>query len=148
LAGASPDGDLLVFFWSPQMKTEADWQVVNVSEKTGQQIAGPLTSWQVPDGPFLVEHLAGPSPTGDLLVFFWSPQTDWQVVNVSAITKLQIAGPVTSWVTDGVEQLAAAGLNNELYVFWRMAFGRRPNPGWGYCSLTQSPPNACTKELH
>jgi hypothetical protein len=49
--------------------------------------------------PFTVEHLAGQSPTGDLLVFFWSPRADWQVVNVSAITGQQIAGPVTSWLT-------------------------------------------------
>ncbi len=72
---------------------------------------------------FNVEHLAGASPDHDLLVFSWSPQTDWRVVNVSAITKQQIAGPVTSWMTDGIEQLAAAGLDEQLYVFWRIGSG-------------------------
>jgi hypothetical protein len=95
LAGQSPTGDLLVFYWSPRR----DWQAVNVTAITGQKIAGPVTSWVTPDGPFLVEHLAGQSPSGDLLVFFWSPRHDWQAVNVTAITGQKVAGPVTSWVT-------------------------------------------------
>lgn len=67
----------------------------DVSATTGEQIAGPVTSWQTPDGPYNVEHLAGMSPTGDLLVFYWSPQqTDWEVTNVSTVTGEQIAGPV------------------------------------------------------
>jgi hypothetical protein len=35
-------------------------KVVNVSNKTGQKITGPVTSLQVPNGPVLVEYLAGP----------------------------------------------------------------------------------------
>ena len=50
--------------------------VVDVTAITGQRVIGPLTSWQTPDGPYIVEHLAGVSPTGDVLVFFWSPQQD------------------------------------------------------------------------
>jgi hypothetical protein len=167
LAGASPGGELLVFWWSPR----ADWQVVNVSALTGgQRIAGPLTSWQVPDGPYTGEHLAGASPDGDLLVFSRSPRkdgtlktvtevgrrigelfgasvistqtADWQVVNVSALTGERIAGPLTSWVANGREQLAAAGLNNELHVFWRMRLVTKPS--WGVCSLSESPPTSCS----
>jgi hypothetical protein len=128
LAGLSPTGDLLVFWWSPQ----ADWQFVNVSDITGQRIEGPVTSWQSQNGPYLVEHLAGQSSTGDLLAFWWSPEADWQFVNVSAITGQKIAGPVTSWVTRNVEQLAAAGPNQKLYVFWWT-----PSTDWRVVNVTE-----------
>jgi hypothetical protein len=133
---------LLVFFWSPQ----ADWQVVNVSRITGQQVVGPVTNWQTQDGPFTVENLAGVSPSGDLLVFFWSPRADWQVVNVSRITGQQVVGPVTSYLTDvGDHELVATGLNDKgLYVFWNLGFGRAPNPGWGYCDISG---RSCTRLL-
>ena len=65
------------------------------------------------NGPFLVEHVAGRSAAGDLIVFWWSPQHDWQAVNVSAKTGRRIAGAPVSWTTpDGaggtVEHLARA----------------------------------------
>jgi hypothetical protein len=66
LAAASPSGDLLEFYWSPQH----DWRFVNISQDTGQKISGPATSWQTPNGPFNVEHLASRGPNGDLLLFF------------------------------------------------------------------------------
>ena len=34
----------------------------------------------------LVEHLAGPAPGGDLMVYYWMPGQDWKAVNVSSIT--------------------------------------------------------------
>jgi hypothetical protein len=34
-------------------------QIVDTTAKTGQRILAPVTSWQTPDGPFIVEHLAG-----------------------------------------------------------------------------------------
>jgi len=118
LAAMSPSGDLLVFFWSPRR----DWQVVNVSQKTGQRVSGPVTSWQAPDGPFNVEHLGGKSPTGDLIVFFWSARQDWQVVNVTEKTGQKVRSAATSWQTrDGpvnVEHLAAVGTNEDLLVFF------------------------------
>ena len=117
LAGISPNGDVLVFIWSPAH----DWQVVNVSIKTGQRVSGPLTSWQTPNGPLNVEHLAGMSPSGDLLVFVWSPAHDWQAINVSAKTGEKIAGPLTSWQTPNgplnVEHLAGMSPSGDLLVF-------------------------------
>ncbi len=118
LAGRSPAGECLVFYWSPQR----DWQVVNVTAKTGARIAGALTSWQTKNGPYTVEHLAGRAPNGDLLVFWWSPQHDWQVVNVSEKTGHKIADTVTSWLTPNgphtVEHLAGRAPNGDLLVFW------------------------------
>jgi hypothetical protein len=67
---------------------------------TDQQAIGTITRWQSQEGPYVVERLAGQIPTGDLLVFWWSPRADWQFVNVSAITKQKIASPVTSWQTE------------------------------------------------
>jgi hypothetical protein len=126
VAGVSPSGDLLVFFWSTQADSEENWQVVNVSDKTQQKVAGPLTNWQTPDGPFTVEHIAGVSPNGDLLVYFWSPAADWQVVNVSDKTQQKIAGPLTTWqTTEGllnVEHVAGASPSGDLLVyFWSPA---------------------------
>src|SRR5690348_5487788 len=86
---------------------------VNITAITGQHVRGPLTSWQTPSGAFLVEHLAGMSLNGDVIVFYWSPQHNWQAVNVSNITGQKIASPLTSWQTpDGpynVEHLAGIG---------------------------------------
>ena len=118
LAAVNAANELLAFWWSPQH----DWQVVNATAKTGQPVIGGIAAWQTPNGPFLVEHLAARSPDGDLIVFWWSPQHDWQAVNVSAKTGRRVAGAPVSWLTsDGartVEHLAARGPNNELLVFW------------------------------
>ena len=118
LAGRAPNGDLLVFYWSPQH----DWQVVNVSKKTGKRVASDLTSWVVPNGPMLVEHLAGHAADGSLYVFWWSPAHDWQAIDVSAITGHRIAGSPTSWVTPSaghlVEHLGARSPDGSLLVFY------------------------------
>src|SRR2546421_172606 len=97
VAGIVPNGDLLVFYFEPRF----DWQSVNVTQKTGQQIAGALTSWQTQDGPFIAEHVAGIAPNGDLLVFYFEPWFDWQFVNVTQKTGRQIAGAPTSWLAPG-----------------------------------------------
>jgi M6 family metalloprotease-like protein len=118
LAAVNGSNELLTFWWSPQH----DWQVVNVTAKTGQRVIGGIAAWQTRNGPFLVEHLAARTPTGDLIVFWWSPQNDWQAVNVSSKTGKHVAGVPVSWLTpDGpqtVEHLAARGPGNELLVFW------------------------------
>jgi hypothetical protein len=118
LAGANPNGELIVLWWSPQH----DWQSVNVTQITGQKIAGPPTSWQSPNGPYFVEHLAAMSPGGDLVVFWWSSQHDWKALNVSQKTGQKIAGALTSWKTTNgpylVEHLAAMSPNGDLVTFW------------------------------
>jgi M6 family metalloprotease-like protein len=131
LAGQSPSGDLLVFFWQPGH----DWGFVNVTAITGQKIAGPLTSWQTPDGPNIVEHLAGQSPSGDLLVFFWQPGHDWGFVNVSRQTGAKITGPISALtLRDGdqlVETLTARGQDgSHLYFWWT------PRQDWQVLDLT------------
>jgi hypothetical protein len=121
-AGVDASGHLLVFFWSPR----ADWQAVDVTAKTGRTLAtgSGVTSWQVPDGRFIVEHLAGVDASGHLLVFFWSPRADWQAVDVTAKTGRTLAtgSGVTSWqVPDGpniVEHLAGVDASGHLLVFF------------------------------
>jgi hypothetical protein len=121
VAGVNPSGDLLVFFWSTQADSEENWQIVNVSDKTQQKVARSLISWQTPDGPFIVEHVAGVSTSGDLLVYFWSPAADWQVVNVSDKTQQKIAGPLTTWQVAesafNVEHVAGASPSGDLVVY-------------------------------
>ena len=107
LAGRDANGHLIVFWWSPPH----DWQAIDVTAITGRTIDGPLTSWQTPNGPFLVEHLAARDANGHLIAFWWSPQHDWQAVDITAITGRAIMTGVTSWQTpngpENVEHLAA-----------------------------------------
>lgn len=107
-----------IFYWSPRH----DWQAVNVSQITGQKIASPLTSWQTPDGPVNVEHLAGMAPNGDVLVFYWSSRYDWQAVNISRTTGQHLANPLTSWqIPDGpfnVEHLAGMTPQGDVQVIY------------------------------
>ena len=128
----APNGDLLVFYWMPGQ----DWNAVNVSQITGQKLAGPVTSWVTPNGPVLVEHLAGMAPNGDLLVFYWMPGQDWNAVNVSQITGQKLAGPVTSWVAPSgpvlVEHLAGMAPNGDLLVFYWM-----PGRNWDTFNVSQ-----------
>jgi hypothetical protein len=150
VAGVSAAGDLIVFFWSPQH----DWQAVNVSLISGGrlQAGAPVTAWQTPNGPFNVEHVAGVDPMGDLIVFFWSPQHDWQAVDASGVAgvKLSLGTAVTSWQTpDGplnVEHVAGVSDTGDLQVFfwsprhdWQAVnasqiAGRRVQPAAGLAS--------------
>jgi hypothetical protein len=122
LAGVDADGKVVVFFWSPR----ADWQAVEVSDISGQTLApdAPLTSWQTPDGPYLVEHLGGVDGNGNVFVFFWSPRADWQVVDVTSISGQSLTGgaALTSWQTpDGpynVEHLAGSDAAGNVFVFF------------------------------
>lgn len=133
LAGRNVFGDLIVFYWSPR---NGDWRAVNVSQKTGQKILGAVTSWQTPDGSYNVEHLAGANPSGDLIVFYWSPAKDWQAVNVSQKTGRKVANTPASWqVRSGgvlTEYLAARGSDAALYVFsWA------PGRDWDVNNISQ-----------
>jgi len=109
LAGADASGNVLVFWWSPRQ----DWQVVDVTAKTGKRVSSPLTSWQTRTGGQVAEHLAGISQAGNLVEFRWMPSTDWTAVDITAEggPALSDAGRVISWQsTEGpyiVEQLAA-----------------------------------------
>jgi M6 family metalloprotease-like protein len=132
LAGRDPTGQLLVFYWSPAH----DWQVVNVTRKTGSRVVTRLTSWQTPSAPHLVEHLAGIDAAGNLLVFYWTPGSDWRVVNVSAITGQKVQGPVTSWQTPSgpynIEHLAGMSPHGDLLVFWWS-----PHHDWQVVNVTR-----------
>ena len=134
LAGRSPDNDLLVFFWQPDGR---DWRVVNVSEITGKQISGSVTSWQTPNGPYNVGHLAGRSPDNDLLVFFWQPDgRDWRVVNVSNLAGKKIVDAPRAYQIlnnkENVEMIAARGVEGELLQFWW-----KPSRDWQVLDLTE-----------
>jgi hypothetical protein len=146
LAGLNLDGDLVVFSWSPQ----TDWQATNISVATGQRVEGPVTSWQVADGPANVENLAGVTAAGNLVMFFRTYLSTWRAVNISRITGKNVSGPVTSWIKSGVDHLAATGLNEStVYVFWAIGTGRQVDPGWGYCDIAQftAGSTGCTNTL-
>ncbi len=124
LAAADQDGKLMLFYWYPG----SDWKAVNITEKTGRTIAIERPEyWLFTDtaGPY--EKLAAPAPNGDLLVFAWRAETDWQATNLSSLTGKKITGPVTAWVTplgsQHVEHLAARATNDDLLVFYRQTGG-------------------------
>src|SRR5262245_32981567 len=132
VAAITQTNELLVFWWSPRH----DWQVVNVTTKTGQHVKEGCAAWRTPNGPLLVEHLAAVATNGDLIVFWWSPAHDWQAVNVSAKTGKRVNGAPVSWITPNgpllVEHLAARGQHNELLVFWWS-----PAHDWQVVDVTQ-----------
>jgi hypothetical protein len=162
IAGVSPSGELQVIYWSTQANSEEDWQLVNVSALTQRKASGPLTNWQTQEGRFNVEHVAAASPDGDLLVFSWSPATDWRVFNASGFTPIgirpRIAGPLTSWKTydpglglGTVDHVAAASPSGDLLVFFRrvgldLVLNRAPT--WQFVNVsgrTQQKIEACTQ---
>jgi len=124
LAAADQDGNLILFYWFPG----SDWRAVNITEKTGRVIAVERPeSWVFEDAVGPVEKLAVPAPNGDLVVFSWRAETDWQTTDVSSTTGRQITGPVTAWVTpngdQSVEHVAARATNDDLLVFYRQTGG-------------------------
>ena len=101
-----------------------DWEVVDVTAKTGKNVIGEVTSWITQDGSTSVEHIAGTSPDGSLVVFWKTSNQDWQAVNVSAIAgggSITGARPV-SWIDFQTGYVAVCGLNQRLFVF-RDGFG-------------------------
>ena len=99
-----------------------DWQAVNVSAKTGRRVAGAPVSWLTSDGAQTVEHLAARGLNNELLVFWWSPAHDWQVVDVTAKTGRSVSQDPTAWLSRNgpmvVEHLGAASPDGTLSVFW------------------------------
>ncbi len=68
LAATATDasGHLQIFTWSP----EHDWYATDVTALTTVQVQAGVTVWPTPNGPYNVEHLAAPEPSGDLLVLY------------------------------------------------------------------------------
>ena len=118
IAAQNPEGRLLVFY----RVGEGTWKVIDVTEKTGHKIASSAVSWQTPNGPYIVEHLAAESTDGDLIVFYWQSGSDWKAINVSEKTGTKITGSATAWQTPNgeqiVEHLAAQSRTGELLVFY------------------------------
>lgn len=122
IGGVTEGGHLMVFYRSP---FSDGWRVVDASEESGQNVGmGPLTSWQVRDGEFMVEHIAAVSDQGDLIVHYWSRRSGvWKAVNASEEANFRLGdGGLTSWVTRSgaftVEHVAGVAPNGDLRVFW------------------------------
>ena len=120
LAGRTSTNQLTVLTWT---SASGGWAAENVTAKTGRAVAGPVTAWKTPDGPYTVEHLAGRTPAGRLLVFYRSSRNDiWRVVDVTAKTGRRIADTVTAWQTPNgpysIEHLAGRDSAGHLITFW------------------------------
>ena len=56
------------------------------------------------------------SPSGDLLVFYWLLQQDWQLVNVSQIAGQQIASPLTRFANKRESSCAGENIQGRLFL--------------------------------
>ena len=115
LAALGTSGELLVF-----SREHNDWEVVDVTAKTGKTVVGEVASWIYPAGDNSIERLAGISPDGSLLLFWRSSVQDWLAFNLSAIAG---GGSITSsrpvgWVHQFKEYIAVCGQNQRLLVYW------------------------------
>lgn len=132
LAAPAANGDLILFTWH----AGSDWQATNLSSTTGKTIAGPVTSWSVPLGSSLVEHIAARATNNDLLVFWRLAGGTWATVNVTSLTGQQVGGPPISWAysagSEWAENVAAPAPNGDLILF---TF--RPSTNWQAVNLTQ-----------
>jgi M6 family metalloprotease-like protein len=122
VAAVGAGGELLVFWWSPRT---GRWQYADATAESGQRVAHGLTSWQTTDGSATVDHIAGVTSDGRLLVFWWAPGGGgWHAVNASgeAGRASLSSHTLTAWRTqDGsftVEHVAAVGSGGELLTFW------------------------------
>ena len=67
LGAKNPSNSLLLYWWKPSL----DWQAMNISEITGEQIISTPQAWIVPSGTSsIVEHFAAESNNNRLLVFW------------------------------------------------------------------------------
>lgn len=122
VAAVGAGGRLLVFYWSPR---NGRWRVVDATTEAGRTVSAGLTSWVTQSGAYTVEHVAGVSSTGRLIVFWWSPAAGrWQSVDASTEAgRGGLSGTApTAWISqDGeftVEHVAAAGADDSLLVFY------------------------------
>ncbi len=132
IAGRTPGGDLIVFWLS----SSGTWKHVNVSAITNRTVSEGPCSWQTWNGPYLVEHLACKGSSGELLVFWWSPQNNWQVVDVSRINCEKIEGIPEVYQqrdSDGenAEILAFKAEHDKLYINWW-----KPSSDWAPVNLS------------
>ena len=109
---------LIHFHWSPSI---GHWQAEDLSSLTSHLIVGNVTSWVTPDGPYVVEHIAGRDPEGRMLVIYRSTRNNqWKVVDVTGKTGRQVKGGFTSRQTPNgpynVEHMAAYDENGRLHV--------------------------------
>lgn len=84
IAGRDSRGDLVVYWWTPQLAEGGDdsWRVTNLSaEITGaDQPEGPMRGLVTPDGEI---NLFGTNSIQDVIRYFWRPDTGWQSENLT-----------------------------------------------------------------
>ena len=133
LAGYSCSSELFDFWWQDDGK---GWRVDSITQVTGQQVVGRLTSWTAKQGSNIVQHVAGYAANGDLLDFWRKDDGQgWRLSNISQATGQLLAdGPLTSWVSDdGIQHIAGRDVNGQLMVFW----WKDDSQGWRFDNLSQ-----------
>jgi len=124
IAAIDPDGNVISFYYSE----DNDWKAVNVSEKTGVQVAVERpTSWTAQAGSTLLENIAARQTGGKVHVFTWHADSDWQAANLSSSLGYYAVSPLTSWNAPAgqtvAEHVAFRTQDSDLVLFWRYAGG-------------------------
>jgi hypothetical protein len=135
VAGATFDGDFVVFSWT----AAGNWTAANLTQQTGQKVAKRVTPvfWLSGTGTAPVENIAAAAPNGDVLVFWRASPGAWSVTNVSTVDgqKVDLNTGFTAWQTplgaDLVEHLAAPNAAGDLIVHWW-----KPGYGWNAENLS------------
>ncbi|MBK8704382.1 MAG: hypothetical protein IPN33_12725 [Saprospiraceae bacterium] len=114
VAGRAPNNDLIVCF----RQTNGQWSSVNVTQLTSQKIGDAPISWTDGQNP-VVEKLAVISPNKEVLIFYYTPATNWTVSNITQKTNQQIDSRMAQWNYGNNKSTVLAGKspNGELMVF-------------------------------
>jgi M6 family metalloprotease-like protein len=123
-AATGTDGRVAIFAWSPR----TGWRAQTLPER----LPDGVTAWTTGG----VEHLAGASADGTLVVRWRHGTGTWRRVDVTAITQERVDGPPTVYqLRDGrenVEVLGSRGRTGDLIVHWW-----KPSRDWQALNLTE-----------
>lgn len=127
VAARGTDGRLYTF-----MRTTGAWSRIDATTQSGASVVGPLAAWSTGT----VEHLAGATTAGRLVVLYRSPNTSgWRSVDVTTYTGETVTGmPAVYQMQDGtenVEILGARSTSGQLLYFWW-----KPSLDWQCLSVT------------
>ena len=115
LAAIGNAGELLLF----SHPKNRDWEVVDLTAKTGRTVVGEVSGWMMNGGDRLSQRIAGISPDGSLLVFFRFSNQDWSFFNISSMAGGGTISPPrpVSWNHRLRDHIAVCGQNQKLLIY-------------------------------
>jgi predicted acylesterase/phospholipase RssA len=138
--GRNAAGDLIHYYWTPQSR----WAAENLTQRAATGAAFRIASDPTVDsflsGDTPTEHVFGRNAAGDLIQYYWSPQTSWAAEN---LTQRATIGNAYRIVGNPTADSFLSGDTPTEHVFGRNAAGDliqyywSPQPSWAAENLTQ-----------